>query len=61
MIDKNFADAYFQLGNMCFLEDDFREGIKNYNHAIAVGYDSADIYFNLALVYEEKNEVGDDL
>ena len=57
MIDKNFADAYFQLGNMNFLADEFQEGLRNYNQAIALGYQSAELYFNLALVHEERNEV----
>ncbi len=54
-IDKQFADAYFQLGSMEFLEDHFQEGMKNYNLAISYGYQDAALYYNLALVYEERD------
>lgn len=56
-IDKKFADAYFQLGNIEFLTDNFQEGIKNYNQAVSYGYEDASLFYNLALVYEEKDNV----
>lgn len=54
-IDKKFADAYFQLGNIEFLLDNFQEGVKNYNQAVSYGYKDASLYYNLALVYEEQD------
>lgn len=56
-IDKQFADAYFQLGNIEFLMDNFQEGIKNYNQAISYGFEDASLYYNLALVYEEQDNI----
>lgn len=60
-IDKSFADAYFQLGNIAFLENDFEEGIKNYNQAVYCGYNNSELYYNLGLVYEERDEYGEAL
>jgi tetratricopeptide (TPR) repeat protein len=56
-IDKQFADAYFQLGNIEFLMDHFQEGIKNYNQAVSYGFEDASLYYNLALVYEEQDNL----
>lgn len=56
-IDKHFADAYFQLGNIEFLMDNFQEGINNYNQAVSYGYKDASLYYNLALVYEEQDNI----
>lgn len=56
-IDKYFADAYFQLGNIEFLLDNFQDGIKNYNEAVSYGYEGAALYYNLALVYEEQENI----
>lgn len=38
------------------MEGELVEGIENYNKAIAFGYASGDIFYNLGLVYEEDND-----
>lgn len=55
-IDKAFGDAYFQLGNIAFLENDDSQGMKYYNEAVSYGYDRPEVYFNLGLVYEEQDK-----
>lgn len=55
-VNREIPDAYYHLGNIAFLQDDFQEGIKQFNVALAKGYDDAELYFHLGVVYEERQE-----
>ena len=57
MIDKNNPMAYFHLGNISFMKNDFNKGIENYNKAVSCGYDGSQLYYNLGLVYEEMDNI----
>ena len=57
LADKHYAPAYFHLGNICFIQGNSDEAVKNFNLAISEGLDDALVYFNLGLFYEQKNDV----
>lgn len=52
-INRKDGLACFHLGNVLILQGEKNKGIEQYNQAIAYGYDDAQIYFTLALMYEE--------
>ena len=55
-VNKEIPDAYYHLGNIAFLQGDFEEGVKQFNMAIAKGYDDAELYFHFGMVYEENQQ-----
>lgn len=58
-INKKEGLIYFHLGNIAMLEGDRAKGVELYNHAIAYGFDDAQVYYSLGLMHEENEE--DDL
>ena len=59
MVDKTAPTAYFYLGSTDLMEGMPEQGILHYNEAISYGYVGDDVYFNLALLYEQVGS-GDD-
>lgn len=58
-INKNEGVAYFHLGNIELLNGNKSAGLEYYNNAVAYGFDDAQLYFSMGLMYEEDNN--DDL
>jgi len=54
-IDKKCGVAYFHIGNIEILNDNKSKGIELYNNAIAYGYDNAQVYYSLGLMYEDND------
>lgn len=54
-ISKNNGIALFHLGNIEILMGNKARGIELFNNAIANGYDDAQVYFSLGLMYEEED------
>lgn len=46
-LDPNFADAYFQLGNLYAEEHEYKEAIEQYDHAMKINGNSANIHYRL--------------
>lgn len=55
-VNREIPDAYYHLGNIAFMQDDFQEGVKQFNMAVAKGYDDAEMYYHFGMVYEERQE-----
>lgn len=53
-VNRKSGLALFHLGNIYMLEGDRAKGIEAYNNAIANGYDDAQVFFTIGLVYEEE-------
>lgn len=53
-INRTCGIAYFHMGNVEILLDNKSRGIELYNNAIANGYDNAQVYYSLGLMYEEE-------
>lgn len=58
-VNKKEGVVYFHLGNIEMLTGNKGKGMEYYNNAIAYGFDDAQVYFSLGLMYEEENN--DDL
>jgi tetratricopeptide (TPR) repeat protein len=50
-LNPDFVYAYFNRGNLYYLQKDFRSAITNYNEAIKRNPDFAEAYFNRGLTY----------
>lgn len=55
-VSKDVGVIYFHLGNICFLKDDKAKGIQYYNLARSKGYEDAQMYFSLGLLFEEDGD-----
>ncbi len=55
-INRKLGLAYFHLGSIAILEDDVALGFEYYNNAVANGYDNAQMYYSLGLLYEENGD-----
>lgn len=55
-VDKEVGIIYFHLGNIYFLKDDKSKGLYFYNQAMAKGYEGAQMYFSLGLMFEEDGD-----
>lgn len=55
-VNRQSGLAYFHLGSIAILEDDIAKGFECYNKAIANGYDDAQLYYSIGLLYEENKE-----
>lgn len=53
LIDKNNGEVLFNIGNISFMLEEIDKGIEYYNSAISNGFKHAQLYYNLALVYDE--------
>lgn len=58
-INKKEGIVYFHLGNIEMLTNNKAKGMEYYNNAIACGFDDAQVYFSLGLMFEEEGD--DDL
>ena len=47
MLNPNYADAYFQLGNLETEQHKYDEAIECYKRALKIGADSANIHYRL--------------
>ncbi len=54
-LNKNFIEAYSNLGTVFFLKKNFLESIKNFNHCINSGEKLDYYYLNIANCYRELN------
>lgn len=54
-INKKEGIVYFHLGNIEMLAGNKVRGIELYNNAIAYGFDDAQVYYSLGLMYEEED------
>ncbi len=52
-LNRNSGIAYFHLGNIAMLQNERNEGVEYYNKAVANGFDDAQVFFTLGLMYEE--------
>ena len=57
LLDKKCAVAYFHLGNIELLLNNTVEARTHYTKAVSLGYDNIQIYINLALDAEERDDV----
>ncbi|MDF2904940.1 MAG: hypothetical protein K0R34_261 [Herbinix sp.] len=55
-VNKEVGIVYFHLGNIYFLKDDKSKGMQYYNQAIGKGYEGAQMYFSLGLMFEEEGD-----
>lgn len=55
-VNKELGVVYFHLGNIYFLKDDKAKGLQHYNLAIAKGFEEAQMYFSLGLMFEEDGD-----
>lgn len=46
-LDPNYADAYFQLGNLYAEQHEYKEAIEQYDRAIKINGNSANIHYRL--------------
>lgn len=53
-LNKKSGVAHFHLGNIAMLQGDRTKGLELYNNAIANGFDDAQVYYSLGLMYEEE-------
>jgi tetratricopeptide (TPR) repeat protein len=47
MLDANYSDAYFQLGNLYAEQHKYHEAIEQYDHALNTNASSANIHYRL--------------
>ncbi len=52
------ALQYFQQGNEAMQKNGYEEAIKAYDSALATGYESAELYYNLGNAYFRMQELG---
>ena len=57
MNNKELAEDLLELGKFYFLNERYEEAIKVLQKAQKLNSSSADIYYNLGLVYEAKNSL----
>jgi tetratricopeptide (TPR) repeat protein len=47
MLDANYSDAYFQLGNLYSEQHKYMEAVEQYDHALSTNASSANIHYRL--------------
>jgi tetratricopeptide (TPR) repeat protein len=47
MLDANYSDAYFQLGNLYSEQHKYMEAVEQYDHALSTSASSANIHYRL--------------
>lgn len=55
-INRGLGIAYFHLGTIAVLEGDIALGFEQFNKAVSNGYDDAQLYYSMGLLYEEQGE-----
>lgn len=55
-LDPNFADAYLQLGILCFVEHQYAEAISFYNKAIEANPQLSEAHYRLGVAYQRTGE-----
>lgn len=53
-VNRKSGLALFHLGNICMMQGDRAAGIENYNNAMMNGYDDAQLFFTLGVIFEEE-------
>lgn len=56
-VDKHCGEAYFHLACMAGLREDMQQAIKYVDMAKINGYENAQLYFTLGMMYEEQNDI----
>lgn len=56
-VDKHCGEAYFHLACMAGLREDMQQAIKYADMAKMNGYENAQLYLTLGMMYEEQNDV----
>lgn len=55
LVNKKCGEAYFHIGCMEGLKENYAQAVKNMDLAILNGYDNAQAYFTLGMLHEEQN------
>ena len=56
-VEKKYGEAYFHLGCIAGLKDDFAEAVKYIDMARTNGYENAQLFYTLGMMYEEQDNV----
>ena len=57
LVNKKCGEAYFHLGCMAGLNGDYAQAVKNLDAAIVNGFDNAQVYLTLGMVYQEQDNM----
>ncbi len=52
------ANSDFQKGNEFYQKGDYQQAVEMYETALATGYESAELYYNLGNSYFKSNQIG---
>ncbi len=55
-VKPDAGEALFSIGNVYYLQDDFRRAVKYYNKTEAAGYKSVDMYLIMAEIFGRVND-----
>ncbi len=55
LIEKS-GEVYFRYGNACIMNDELQQGLKQYNYASSQGYENDEMYYFMAMSYENMDD-----
>lgn len=55
-LDKSLGRAYFHIANIDAMQGNTDDAIENYNKAVSGGFENAQLYNGLAMMYEAKSD-----